>query len=58
LTALGYLMRAQRMTGCTDRERGGFGASLTIREQRIDVTGHVASGFIKSVENGIDAPAT
>jgi hypothetical protein len=56
-TALGFLMRAQRTTGCTDRERGGFGGSLAAREQRIDVTGHVASGFIKSVENGIDAPA-
>jgi hypothetical protein len=58
LTALDFLMRAQRTTGCTDRERGGFGASLAIREQRIDVTGHVASGFIKSVENGIDGPPT
>jgi hypothetical protein len=58
LTALRFLMRAQRTTGCTDRERGGFGASLASRAQRIDVTGHVASGFIKSVENGIDAPAT
>jgi hypothetical protein len=57
LTALGFLMRAQRTTGCTDRERGGFGHSLAIREQRIDVTGHVASGFIKSLENGIEAPA-
>ncbi len=57
-TALGFLMRAQRTTDCTDRERGGFGASPTIREQRIDVTGHVASGFIKSVENGINKPAT
>lgn len=58
LTALGFLMRAQRTTGCTDREQGGFGGSLAIREQRIDVTGHVASGFIKSIENGIDAAAT
>jgi hypothetical protein len=58
LTALHFLMRAQRTTVCTDRERGGFGASLAIREQRIDVTGHAASGFIKSVENGIDGPAT
>jgi hypothetical protein len=58
LTALGFLMRAQRTTNCTDRERGGFGTSLAIREQRIDVTGHVASGFIKSVEGGIDALAT
>ncbi len=56
LTALRFLMRAQRTTGCTDRERGSFGGSLAIREQRIDVTGHVASGFIKSIENGIDAP--
>jgi hypothetical protein len=58
LTALDFLMRAQRMTGCTSRERGGFGSSLAIREQRIDVTGHVASGFIKCVENGIDVSAT
>ena len=57
LTALDFLVRAQRMTGCTERERGGFGGSLTNREQRIDVTGHVASGFIKSLENGIDRPA-
>jgi hypothetical protein len=54
LAALGFLLRAQRMTDCTDREKGGFGSSLAIREQRIDVTGHVASGFIKSVESGID----
>jgi hypothetical protein len=58
LTTLGFLMRAQRTAACADRERGGFGGSLAIREQRIDVTGHVASGFIKSIENGIDAPAT
>lgn len=57
LTALGFLLRAQRTTGCTDRERGGFGGSLANREQRIDVTGHVASGFIKSVENAIDGPS-
>jgi hypothetical protein len=57
MTALDSLMRAQRMTGCTSRDRGGFGGSLAIREQRIDVTGHVASGFIKTVENAIDAPA-
>jgi hypothetical protein len=55
--ALAFLVRAQRTTGCTARERGGFGGSLTSREQRIDVTGHVASGFIKSVENGITEPA-
>jgi hypothetical protein len=50
---LDFLLRAQRTTACTDRERGGFGGSLVNREQRIDVTGHVASGFIKCVENGI-----
>jgi hypothetical protein len=57
-TALGFLVRAQRTTDCTNRERGGFGGSLASREQRIDVTGHVVSGFIKSVENGITEPAT
>ncbi len=55
-TALGFLMRAQRMTNCTGRERGGFGASLSSRDQRIDVTGHVASGFIKSIQSGITEP--
>jgi hypothetical protein len=54
---LSFLVRAQRTTARTDRERGGFGGSLTSREQRIDVTGHVASGFIKCVENGISDPA-
>jgi hypothetical protein len=56
--ALDFLVRAQRTTGCTARERGGFGGSLTSREQRIDVTGDVASGFIKSVENGIMEPGS
>lgn len=55
-SALGFLVGAQRTTNCTDRERGGFGGSLASREQRIDVTGHAASGFIKSVENGITEP--
>lgn len=55
-SALGFLVGAQRTTNCTDRERGGFGGSLASREQRIDVTGHVASGFIKCVENGITEP--
>lgn len=55
-TLIAFLVRAQRMTDCTDRERGGFGGSLASREQRIDVTGHVASGFIKCVENGITTP--
>ena len=55
-TALAFLVQAQRVTDCTDRERGGFGASLADREQRIDVSGHVANGFIKCVENGITEP--
>jgi hypothetical protein len=56
-TAIRFLVRAQRTDGCTARERGGFGGALGDREQRIDVTGHVASGFIKSVETGIREPA-
>ena len=32
---------------------GGFGFSLTDRRQGIDITGHVASGFIKSISNGV-----
>jgi hypothetical protein len=53
---LDFLVLAQRITGSTDRERGGFGGSLASREQRIDVTGHAASGFMKSIENGITEP--
>jgi hypothetical protein len=53
LTALSWLLRAQRLDDCTSRERGGFGHSLMDRTQRIDVTGHVVAGFIKSVRNGI-----
>jgi hypothetical protein len=56
-TMLRFLGRAQRTTNCTARERGGFGSSLGRREQRIDVTGHVASGFIKSLEGRIGEPA-
>lgn len=56
--AVDFLVRAQRTADCTDRERGGFGGSLVSREQRIDVTGHVASGFIKSVESGITEPGS
>jgi hypothetical protein len=50
--ALDWLGRAQRVDGAA-REVGGFGHSLTEREQRIDVTGHVLSGLIKSAHNGI-----
>jgi hypothetical protein len=55
-TGLDYLLRAQRLDRCTDRERGGFGMSLDERAQRIDVTGHAASAFLKSVANGIECP--
>jgi hypothetical protein len=58
LTAVDFLIRVQRTTGCTGRERGGFGASLAMREQRIDVTGHAASGFMKCIQNGINGLAT
>ncbi len=51
--AVEFLLRAQRVDHCTPRERGGFGHSLTRREQRIDVTGHVLNGFIKTVANGL-----
>jgi len=51
--ALAWLLRAQRLDHCTVRERGGFGHSLTQRTQRIDVTGHVASGFIKTAGNDL-----
>jgi hypothetical protein len=51
-----WLFRAQRLEACAVRERGGFGHSLSVRTQRIDVTGHVASAFIKSGQNGIEWP--
>jgi hypothetical protein len=51
--ALRWLLRAQRLDGGTARERGGFGHTLTERTQRIDVTGHVAAGFMKSATNGL-----
>jgi hypothetical protein len=53
--ALAWLSRAQRLERCTPRERGGFGHSLLDRRQRIDVTGHVIGGWIKTVHNGIEA---
>lgn len=48
-----WRLGAQRLDPCTARERGGFGHTLTERKQRIDATGHVASGFIKTAGNGI-----
>ena len=52
-SALSWLLRAQRFADAVPRERGGFGHSMTDRTQRIDVTGHAASGFIKCVDNDI-----
>ncbi len=51
---LAWPCQAQRLDGSTPRERGGFGHSLENRTQRIDVTGHVSGGFIKSMRNGIE----
>lgn len=51
---LAYLLRLQCVADGTERERGGFGASLQDRTQRIDITGHAASAFMKSVQNEIE----
>jgi hypothetical protein len=53
-TGLEYLLRLQCTDGGAKRERGGYGLSLGERAQRIDITGHVASAFMKSVVNGIE----
>ncbi len=51
---LGYLLRLQCIDKGTERERGGFGLSLQDRRQRIDITGHTASVFMKSVASGVE----
>jgi hypothetical protein len=51
---LAYLLRLQCVAGGTEKERGGFGVSLQDRAQRIDITGHAASAFMKSVQNEIE----
>jgi hypothetical protein len=51
--AVTWLLGAQRLERCTPRERGGFGHSLRDRTQRIDVTGHVVGGFIKTARNRV-----
>jgi hypothetical protein len=51
---LAYLLRLQCGADGTERERGGFGASLHDRTQRIDITSHAASAFMKSAQNGIE----
>ena len=53
-TGLAYLLRLQCTHNGTERERGGFGLSLENRTQRIDITGHAANVFMKSVENRIE----
>ncbi len=53
-TGLKYLLELQCTNAGTEKERGGFGMSLSERAQRIDITGHVASAFMKSMRNGID----
>ena len=50
---LKYLLRLQSTKSGTIKEHGGFGVSLSERAQRIDITGHAASAFMKSVENAI-----
>lgn len=51
---LAYLLRLQCTQHRTEKEQGGFGLTLEDRTQRIDITGHAASAFMKSVENGIE----
>lgn len=50
---LRYLLDLQCINGWRKRERGGFGVTFAQRAQRIDITGHAASAFMKSVENRI-----
>jgi hypothetical protein len=51
---LAYLLTLQTTQDGIERERGGFGFSLTERSQRIDIAGHVASAFMKTLEHGIE----
>lgn len=50
---LTYLVDLQCVRSEARREIGGFGMSRDDRTQRIDVTGHAASAFLKSIANGI-----
>jgi hypothetical protein len=52
--ALAYLIELQCTKDGAKRERGGFGLSLHDRTQRIDITGHAASAFMKCVKNEIE----
>jgi len=51
--ALSYLLDVQCTEHCAQMEEGGFGFSLSERTQRVDVTGHVVSAFVKSLRNAI-----
>lgn len=51
---LKYLLRLQSTKDGTAREHGGFGVSFSERAQRIDIKGHAASAFMKSIENAIE----
>ena len=53
--AIEYLLKLQCVQNGRERERGGFGLSLDSRKQRIDIAGHAASAFMKSVENNIES---
>jgi hypothetical protein len=48
-----YLLALQCTRSESAREIGGFGMSLRDRAQRIDVTGHAASVFLKALANGV-----
>jgi hypothetical protein len=52
-----YLLDLQRTVSSTKREIGGFGMSRSDRTQRIDVTGHAASAFLKSLANDVSCVA-
>jgi hypothetical protein len=53
---LAYLLDLQCARSDRPREVGGFGMSFGERAQRIDVTGHAASAFMKTAANGIECP--
>lgn len=58
-TGLEYLLDLQSTQSKSRREVGGFGMSHDDRTQRIDVTGHAASAFLKAIANHVscaDAP--
>jgi hypothetical protein len=57
-TGLSYLLKLQCPEDGAGRKKGGFGFSLTNRTQRIDIIGHAASTFMKSVENNIECRGT